>query len=116
MYLINCINIFKNVTLGSQGLTTQSVTVQSKNRPNLSFKLCYNVRVISNIPQFTECPGSISWYKIQPKNFIFKEGFNLIFISPTVGQYEYLRKINHASVADDSSYEYSHENDYFASY
>ena len=116
VYLMNCLDVFKNVTVESQGLVTQSIMIKAHDRPNLSFKLCFEVRVMSSIPIFTECPGSIRWYKIQPKNFIFREGMHLIFISPTVGQYEYLKKINHPSVVDESSYEYSHENEYFASY
>lgn len=73
------------------------------------FSFCYVVGIMTEIPQVVECPNDIKNYKINPKNFIFKVDGIMKYQPPTVGQYQFLKSINHISVSTDD-YDYDHQN------
>lgn len=70
---------------------------------NLSFTMCYVLRRVYNIPRKVKCNEEISNYKINPRNFVFIRGNDLLYLPPSVAQYLFLERINNPTMSANSS-------------
>jgi len=108
-------NLFLNFSKNANSCVAihQRVIQSTRNHSQESFingtlKLCFTQEQLANIPIITECYEGIRNYSIPTKNFLFYDYATgkVVYRTPTVRQYEFLKSIGHRSVSDD--YDYDH--------
>ena len=102
----NCLDLNLAIVSGYPSNMTYSRPFRVKGQ-NDSITICYELILIPDFPSKQLCNTDLRDLKINPKYFVSIQGSNLVYIPPTVGQYEFLERIQHNSINRGSNYDLS---------